>query len=102
MFLYEASSASGEPDMLFKLVQPHEEELNKRLPPDGMSPSVLVAAAAGSSNPAIAKALLADPSSSASPGAHIWALRVSDGIESAADLRGRAQEALAIWLKTHS
>ena len=98
-FLYEASSASGEPDMLFKLVQPHTEALNKRLPPDGISPSALVAAAAGSSNPDTAKALLADTSSNASAGGHIWALRVADMIGSSADLRSRAQEALAGWLK---
>jgi len=100
MFLYQASSASGEPDLLFKLVGPHEDELNKRLPPDGLSPTVLVAAAAGSSNPATAKTLLADKSSSQSAGAHIWAMRVADMIETAADLRGRAQDALAGWLKS--
>ena len=102
MFLFEASSASGEPDMLFKLVQPQAEKLNKFLPPDGISPTVLVAAAAGSSNPDTAKELLADKASNASRGAHIWALRVADMIGTSADLRGRAQDALSGWLKQHS
>jgi aminopeptidase N len=99
MFLYVASASSGSPDLLFKLVQPHEAELDKLLPPGGPSPNVLVAAAAGSSNPDIAKAVLADKSSSASTGSHIWALRVADMIETSADLRSRAQDALAGWLK---
>jgi aminopeptidase N len=101
ILLYQASASSGAPDLLFELVKPHEDELNARQPADGVLPSVLVAAAAGSSNPATARALLADKSSSASPGAHIWALRVADMIETNADLRGRAQAALAGWLKAH-
>jgi aminopeptidase N len=101
-FLFHASSASGEPDMLFKLVQPEEAKLNKRLPPDGITPSALVAAAAGSSNPETARALLADKESSASAGGHIWAMRIADMIGTAADLRSRAQDALGDWLKQHS
>jgi aminopeptidase N len=97
--LLRASSYSGSPDLLFKLVQPHEDELDKFSPPGGIAPGVLVAAASGSSNPATAQALLADKSSSASTGAHIWALRAADMIETSADLRGRTQEALASWLK---
>jgi aminopeptidase N len=99
IFLYEASASSGSPDLLFNLVLPHEDELNKLLPPDGTGPSVAAAAAAGSSNPAIAKALMADKSSSSSTGGHIWALRVADMIGTSADLRSRAQDALAGWLK---
>jgi aminopeptidase N len=100
-FLYEASLSSGAPDLLFDLVRPHEDELNSHYGPESPLPSVLVAAAAGSSNPAVAKALLADKSSSASTGWHIWTMRVADMIETNADLRGRTQEALAGWLKAH-
>ncbi len=101
MFLFEASRMSGAPDMVFKLVQPKETELNKRLPPDGITPSALVAAAAGSSNPDVAKAMLADKESNASAGGHIWAVRVADEIGTHAELRSRAQDALGDWLKQH-
>jgi aminopeptidase N len=101
VLLDQASFGSGAPDLLFELVKPHADALNARQPADGVLPPVLVAAAAGSSNPATAKALLADKSSSASPGWHIWALRVADMIETSADLRGRAQAALSDWLKAH-
>jgi aminopeptidase N len=99
MLLYKASLNSGNADELVKLVQPQEDNLNKRLPPDGASPTVLVAAAAGSSNADIARAVLADKSSKVSMGAHIWALRVADMIETAAELRQRAEPALAAWFK---
>jgi aminopeptidase N len=97
--LFRASSTCGNPDLLFKLVQQNEDKLNKHLPPGGVSPTVLVAAAAGSSNADIAQALLADKSSSISAGAHIWALRVADIVQTAADLRKRAEPALTAWLK---
>jgi aminopeptidase N len=100
--LFTASSASGAPDELFRMVQPYEAALSKRMPPDGLGPTALTAAAAGSSNPETAKAVLAAKSSSANPGAHIWALRVADMIGTAADLRSRAQDALGEWLKSHS
>jgi len=99
ILLYNASEASGAADLLFKLVQPHQAQLDKFTPPGGMMPGALAAAAAYSSNPDTAKALLADPSSSASTGAHIWALRAADEIAANADLRARAQESLGGWLK---
>jgi aminopeptidase N len=99
--LYAASANSGSPDLLFKLVQPREDALNRLQPPDAPLPPVLAAAASGSNNPATAKALLADKSSTASTGWHIWALRAADMIETNADLHTRAQTALAAWLKPH-
>jgi hypothetical protein len=62
---------------------------------------VLVAAAAGSSNPALAKEVQAEPSSNASIGAKIWAARVADGINTAADLKARSVPVVAAWLRTH-
>jgi aminopeptidase N len=100
MLISEASMGSGSPDLLYSLVIPHEAQLDKRIPADGLSPSVLVAAAVGSSNPQTAKALLAAKSSSISVGSHIWAARVAGMIETAAELRTRAQPALAEFLKT--
>jgi aminopeptidase N len=101
MFLFQASQGSGDADLLFKLVLPEEPELAKRLPPDGLSPSVIAAAAAGSSNPDTAKALLAAKSSNASTGGKIWAARVADMIGTSAELRARAVPVVEAWLKVH-
>ncbi len=98
-FLIEASRNSGSPDLVFKLAQEHQAELETHIPQDGFSRAVLAAAAIGSSNPETAKALMADKSSSSSTGAHIWAMRTADAIRTAADLRARAQQALSGWLK---
>jgi aminopeptidase N len=87
--LATASHNSGAPDLVYQAALPQEAALSKRLPPDGLGPSVLVAAAAGSSNPQIARALLAAPSSNTSRGARIWAARVAGMIETAAELRAR-------------
>jgi aminopeptidase N len=101
MMIYQASSSSGNPDLLYKMVVPHEPEFAARMPADGLGPTVLVAAAAGSSNPATAKAILAAKSSQASIGAKIWAARVADGINTAAELKSRTVPIVAAWLKTH-
>ena len=68
MMIYQASSSSGNPEALYKMVAPHEAEFAQRMPKDGMGPTVLIAAAAGSSNPAMAKTILAAKSSQASIG----------------------------------
>jgi len=100
IFLSSASRTSGSPDLLYSLVVPQEAQLSKRIPSDGFSPSVLMAAATGSSDPATAQSLLAAKSSSASAGSRIWAARVAGMIETAAELRTRAQPALAEFLKS--
>jgi aminopeptidase N len=101
MMIYHASSSSGKADELYKMVVPHEAEFAAKMPADGLGPTVLVAAAAGSSNPDTAKAVLAAKSSQASIGAKIWAARVADGINTAADLRARTVPVVAAWLKAH-
>ena len=101
MMIYQASSSSGKADELYKMVEPHEADFAARMPADGLGPTVLVAAAAGSSNPDIAKTLLAAKSSQASIGAKIWAARVADGINTAAELKSRTVPIVAAWLKTH-
>jgi aminopeptidase N len=101
MMIYQASSSSGNPEALYKMVAPHEAEFAQRMPKDGMGPTVLIAAAAGSSDPAMAKTILAAKSSQASIGSRIWANRVADGINTAADLKTRAVPVVAAWLKTH-
>ena len=99
--IYLACSGSGKADELYKMVEPHEAEFAARMPADGLGPTVLVAAAAGSSNPAVAQELLTAKSSQASIGSKIWAKRVADGINTAADLRVRAVPVVAAWLKQH-
>jgi aminopeptidase N len=101
MFLFQASQASGKADLVYKLVVPVEAKLAKRLPPDGLGPTVLIAAAAGSSNPVTAKAVVAAPSSNATTGSKIWAARVADMIGTSAELRARAVPVVEAWLKTH-
>jgi aminopeptidase N len=101
MMIYQASSSSGRADELYKMVEPHEAAFAAKMPADGLGPTVLVAAAAGSSNPETAKTLLAAKSSQASIGAKIWAARVADGINTAADLRQRTVPVVAAWLKAH-
>jgi aminopeptidase N len=96
MLLFAASMNSGKPDLLFKLVGEHEDALAARLPPD--SPSLLAAAAAGSSSEATAEALKEAKSSSASIGARIWSARVAGAIGAAAELRARAAPAAEAWL----
>jgi aminopeptidase N len=100
-FLFQVSQASGKADLVYRLVVPAETKLSKRLPPDGLGPTVLIAAAAGSSNPATAKAVVAAPSSNANTGSKIWAARVADMIGTSADLRARAVPVVQAWLKAH-
>jgi aminopeptidase N len=101
MMIYQASSSSGKADLLYKMVEPHEAEFAARMPPDGLGPSVLIAAAAGSSNPDTAKMVLAAKSSQGSRGAQIWAHRVAGMIAINAELRARTAPVVAAWLKTH-
>jgi aminopeptidase N len=101
MMIYQASSSSGKPDELYQMVKPHEADFAARMPKDGLGPTVLVAAAAGSSNPEMAKTLQAEPTSNASLGAKIWAGRVADMINTSADLKARSVPVVAAWLKTH-
>jgi hypothetical protein len=99
--IYQASLTSGKADELYQMVVPHEGEFAARMPADGLGPTVLVAAAAGSSNPETAKTLLAAKSSQASIGAKIWAARVADGINTAAELKARTVPVVAAWLKAN-
>ncbi len=66
-FLLHASTESGEADQVYRQVIPIEGKLAARAPSDAPGPSPLMAAAAGSSDPATAR-LLAAPSSHASIG----------------------------------
>ena len=98
MFLLEASRATEQSALVYQLVSHREREISARIPAGGLGPTVLVAAAAGSNDPAMARTLLAAPSSQASIGARIWAARVADGIGTAADLHSRTVPAVEAWL----
>ena len=96
--IMSASMESEHPDLVYSLVKPMEGKLAARMPPDGLGPSALVAAARGSSDPNTARTLLAEPSSNRNAGAHIWATRVAGQIETAAELRGRTETQMRAWL----
>ena len=100
-FILNMSRNSGDPALVVDLVKPIEAKLATFVVQDGMRPTPLGAASAGSSDPAIAKALLAAPSSATSRGTKIWSARIADGIETAADLRARAATVIAAWLQEH-
>ena len=97
-YLFNASRGSENADLVYSLTKPVAGKLAARLVGDGLGPTPLVAAAAGSSNPATAQAILAEPSSLASVGAKIWAARVAGGIQTAAELRSRVSDQLGPWL----
>jgi len=100
-FVLGMSRDSGDPGLVFSLVKPIEAKLAAFMVQDGMRPTPLAAAAAGSSDPAIAQAVLTAPSSTASRGTKIWAARVADGIQTAADLRMRTVPVVSAWLQAH-
>ena len=100
-FIVDMSRNSGDPSLVFDLVKPIEDKLAAFMVPDGMRPTPLAAAAAGSSDPATAQAVLKAPSSNASRGTKIWAARIASAIETAADLRARAVPVVTAWLQAH-
>jgi aminopeptidase N len=101
-FIAVASRTSGRPDLLYALVAPVAAELDAKAPGDGLQPTALMAAASGSADPATAKALVAEPSSTASSGARIQAERIADGVNTNAELRARAAGAVRAWLTAHN
>jgi len=100
-FIAGMSRDSGNPALVFDLVKPIEAKLAAFMVADGSRPTPLAAAAAGSSDPALAKAVLAAPSTAANRGTKIWSARIADGIETAADLRTRAVPVVTAWLQGH-
>jgi aminopeptidase N len=100
-FIVSMSRESGNPALVFDLVKPIEAKLAAFMVADGSRPTPLAAAAAGSSDPALAQAVLTAPSTAANRGTKIWAARIADGIETAADLRVRAVPVVTAWLQGH-
>ena len=100
-FILDMSRDSGDPALVIRLVKPIEAKIAAFMVQDGTRPTPLGAASAGSSDPQVAKDLLAAPTSNASRGTKIWSARIADGIETAADLRTRAAPAMAGWLQSH-
>jgi len=92
---------SDNPDLVWKLVLPNQAAIRARLTPESQN-FLLPAIAYQSTSPDIARALLADPASSASTGAKIEAAKAADYIATTAELRDRAQPALAAWLAGQS
>jgi len=100
-FIDLIARGSDNPDLVWTLVRPNQAPLRARLTPQGQT-FLLPAIAYNSTSPEIARALLADPASSASTGAKIEAARAADYIATTAEMRDRAQPALAAWLAGRS
>ncbi len=100
-FIYMIAQGSDNPDLVWKLVQPNQAAIRARLAPESQT-FLLPDIAYQSTSPDIARALLADPASSASAGAKIEAARAADYIATTAEMRDRAQPALAAWLAGRS
>ena len=96
-FIEQVAKGSDNPEEVWKLVQPNQGPIRARLTPEGQT-ALLPAIAYDAANPAIARALLADPASNVSKGARIQAAKAADSIAFNASLRDRAQPAIAAWL----
>jgi hypothetical protein len=83
---------------VWRQLLPHQAEIRKHLTDESQT-FLLPAAAFSSSSSAVARALLADPSSHTSIGAKIMAARAADAVNTQAQLQQRAAPALAAWLK---
>ncbi len=100
-FVTAMSQSSGDADRVFDLAVTHEADFAKRIVGDGLGATAPEAAATGSTSPAVADKLLALPSSNASNGAHVTAVRTAGGIRAAADLKARMVPAVRTWLAGH-
>jgi aminopeptidase N len=91
---------SDDPDQLWHELLTHQAAIRAHLGDDDQ-PSLLPEAANASNDPAVARALLADPASSASSGARIMAAEAAESVNIAAELQKRAVPELGDWLKAH-
>ena len=91
---------SDNPEAVWSAVRASQAALRVHLAPWSQT-SLLPAAAQASTDPGVASAMLADPASSASSGARIEAAKASGRIATTIALRGRAQPAIAAWLRQH-
>lgn len=96
--IYGAARGSDDPDSVFRLVQANEAKIRPHLA-DMSQNFLLPAAAAGSMNPAIADAMLNDPSVKGSTGALVVAREAADQIRTAASLHEKASSEIASWVK---
>ncbi len=97
-FLTAMSEHCGNPQLVYQTVKPREKQITTHLPPDSFSETPLIAAALGSTDPAIARDLLAQPSSNATSGIKIDAAHAADSIEAAHALLSQVETQLAAWL----
>jgi aminopeptidase N len=97
MMIGMASRNSDNPDEVWRQVQPRQKAIRAHLTEDSQN-FLLPAAAFSSHSTAVARALMADPSVKANPGATIIAKRAADAILTQAELQQRAVPALTAWL----
>ncbi len=95
------AAESDNPGATWAAVEQDQATIRTHLAP-GSQATLLPAVAHASSDPSIAKAMLADPASEASSGARIEAARASDTIAAGITLRDRTQPAIAAWLEHRS
>ncbi len=86
------------PGAAWAAVEQNQAAIRTHLAP-GSEATLLPAVAHASSDPSIAKAMLADPASGASSGARIEAARANDTIAANIALQDRTQPAMAAWLE---
>ena len=97
-YLAVISRDSEHPELVYQLAEPRVAALAVRIPPSSPGPTVLAAAASGSSDPALANKLLATTSSQGTLGAKIFAARIADAIQSAAAFRAMVLAQMPAWL----
>ncbi len=100
-FLYRMAESGDNPELIWNDILKAKAMLTPRLSPSNRS-MLLPAAASGSSDPAIADALLAEPDSKDSIGGRLEAAKIADSIRAAAELKQRAEPALQAWLNQHA
>jgi aminopeptidase N len=98
MLIAYAGRGSDNPDLVFKLVQAQQAKIRTHLAETSQN-FLLPAAAFASSNPEVAKALLADPATKGSKGAQIIGAMAADSITTTADLHAKTVAQMEAWLK---
>ena len=94
------ASGSDNPDAAWAAVEADQAAIRTHLAPWSQT-ELLPIVAGATTEPLVARTMLADPASSASSGARTEAAKASDMIAASVALRDRAQPALSAWLARH-
>ncbi len=91
------ASGSDNPDAAWAAVEADQAAIRTHLAPSSQA-ALLPAIAAATTNPSVARTMLADPASNASSGARIEAAKASDTIATNLLLSGRTAPSVSAWL----